>query len=63
MQLCKTQIKTLLTEVVSQKEGSNVILRMSFEAMMKAERQEYSDILSQTNSYKQALHANQLPIF
>ncbi|MEY3194599.1 MAG: hypothetical protein RIQ78_696 [Bacteroidota bacterium] len=63
MQLCKTQIKTLLTEVVSQKEGSNVILRMSFEAMMKAERQEYSDILSLTNSYKQALHANQLPIF
>jgi hypothetical protein len=30
---------------------------------MKAERQEYSDILSLTNSYKQALHANQLPIF
>jgi hypothetical protein len=41
MQLSKTQITALLTEVASQEDGLNEILRMSFEAMMKAERQEH----------------------
>lgn len=41
MQLSKTQISALLTEIASQEDGFNEILRMSFEAMMKAERQEY----------------------
>lgn len=41
MQLSKTQITALLTEVASQEDGFNEILRMSFEAMMKAERQEH----------------------
>jgi hypothetical protein len=34
MQLSKTQIAALLTEVASQEDGFNEILRMSFEAMM-----------------------------
>lgn len=41
MQLSKTQITALLTEVASQEDGFNELLRMSFEAMMKAERQEH----------------------
>jgi transposase-like protein len=41
MQLSKTQISALLTEIASQEDGLNEILRMSFEAMMKAERQEH----------------------
>jgi hypothetical protein len=41
MQLSKIQITALLTEVASQEDGFNEILRMSFEAMMKAERQEH----------------------
>jgi len=41
MQLSKTQISALLTEVASQEDGFNEILRMTFEAMMKAERQEH----------------------
>ena len=41
MQLSKTQISALLTEIASQEDGFNEILRMSFEAMMKAERQEH----------------------
>ena len=41
MQLSKTQISALLTEIASQEDGFNEILRMPFEAMMKAERQEY----------------------
>lgn len=41
MQLSKTQITALLTEVASQEDGFNEILRMSFEALMKAERQEH----------------------
>ena len=41
MQLSKTQITSLLTEVASQEDGFNELLRMSFEAMMKAKRQEH----------------------
>lgn len=41
MQLSKTQISALLTEIASQEDGFNEILGMSFEAMMKAERQEH----------------------
>jgi hypothetical protein len=41
MQLSKTQITALLTEVASQEDGFNELLQMSFEALMKAERQEY----------------------
>jgi len=41
MQLSKTQITALLTEVASQEDGFNELLRMSFEALMKAERQEH----------------------
>ena len=41
MQLSTTQITDLLTEVASQEDGFNKILRMTFEAMMKAERQEH----------------------
>lgn len=41
MQLSKTQITALLTEVASQEDGFNEVIRMSFEALMKAERQEY----------------------
>lgn len=41
MQLSKTQITALLTEVARKEDGFNEILRMSFEAMMKAERQEH----------------------
>jgi predicted Zn-dependent protease len=41
MQLSKTQITVLLTEVASQEDGFHELLRMSFEAMMKAERQDY----------------------
>jgi len=41
MQLSKTQITALLTEVASQEDGFNELLRMSFEAMMQAERQEH----------------------
>ena len=41
MQLSKTQITALLTEVASQEDGFNEILRMSFEAMMKAERRDH----------------------
>ena len=41
MQLSKTQISALLTEIASQEDGFNEILRMSFEAMMKAERLEH----------------------
>ena len=41
MRLSKTQISALLTEIASQEDGFNEILRMSFEAMMKAERQEH----------------------
>ncbi|MBK8192112.1 MAG: hypothetical protein IPK76_02375 [Lewinellaceae bacterium] len=37
----KTQITALLTEVASQEDGFNEAIRMSFEALMKAERQEY----------------------
>jgi hypothetical protein len=41
MQLSKAQITALLTEVASQEDGFNEILRITFEAMMKAERQEH----------------------
>ena len=41
MQLINTQITTLLTEVASQEDGFNEILRMTFEAMMKSERREH----------------------
>jgi putative transposase len=41
MQLSKTQFSALLTKIVSQEDGFNEILRMSFEAMIKAERQEH----------------------
>jgi putative transposase len=41
MQLSKSQITALLAEVASQEDGFNELLRMSFEAMMKAERQEH----------------------
>lgn len=49
MQLSKTQITALLTEVASQEDGFNELLRMSFEAMMKAEREEH---LKQTKEDK-----------
>ena len=49
MQLSKTQITALLTEVASQEDGFNELLRMSFEALMKAERQEH---LQQTTEDK-----------
>jgi transposase-like protein len=41
MQLSNTQITALLTEVASQEDGFNELLRMSFEALMKAERREH----------------------
>ena len=41
MQLSKTQISALLAEVASQEDGFNELLRMSFEALMKAERHEH----------------------
>ena len=41
MQLSKAQITALLTEIASQEDGFNELLRLSFEAMMKAERQEH----------------------
>ena len=56
MQLSKTQITALLTEVASQEDGFNEILRMSFEALMKAERQEHLSEQSGTdkgNGYRQ----------
>jgi len=41
MQLSKAQITALLTEIASREDGFNELLRLSFEAMMKAEREEH----------------------
>ena len=41
MQLSKAQISDILTEIANQQDGFNELLRMSFEALMKAERQEH----------------------
>lgn len=41
MQLSTAQITDILTEVASREDGTNEILRMTFDAMMKAERLEY----------------------
>lgn len=40
MYLSKTQITEILAELVNQEDGFNEVLRISFEALMKAERQE-----------------------
>lgn len=41
MQFSKAQITEILTEFANQEDGFNEILRITFEAMMKAERQEH----------------------
>jgi putative transposase len=55
MQLSKMQITALLTEVASQEDGFNELLRMSFEALMKAERQEHLTQVSgdKVNGFRQ----------
>lgn len=55
MQLSKAQITAVLTELASQEEGFKELMQMSFEAIMKAERNEHleSTESDKGNGYRQ----------
>ena len=42
MQLSKTQITDILSEVAHQEDGLTAVLQMAFEALMKSERSEHN---------------------
>ena len=56
MQLSTAQITDILTEVASSEDGANEILRIAFDALMKAERLEYQQsatALDKGNGFRQ----------
>jgi hypothetical protein len=60
MQLSKTQISALLTEIASQEDGFNEILRMSFKFRIKVlARHTFCEIISTHFDYDNANHYHQ----